>query len=99
MSNLLLFLLLFFVSCRSYNDVLIEFKEDGSVIHTPVYRELPDRQQGSGMGMSPHLRLGPRGGSTVLRPDTPTIHRAPPANSGSNGIPIDIPPEIGRAHV
>lgn len=91
MSNLLIGLLLFFMSCASYhNDVLIEFKEDGSVIETPVFRE---RQQGSGLGINPHLRLGPHGNGSVIRPETPTVHRPPPPNNGEVGVPVDIPPD------
>lgn len=93
MSDLLLFFLLALVSCSSYNDVLIEFKEDGSVIETPVYREPRDRQQGSGMGMNPHMRMGPGGRGTVTRPDTPSVHVPPPLNDGSVGTPIVIAPD------
>ncbi len=91
MSNL--FLLLILMSCRSYNDVLIEFKEDGSIIETPVYREPRDRQQGSGMGMTPHMRVGPGNGGTVTRPDPSSVHVPPPLNNGSVGTPIVIAPD------
>lgn len=96
MSNLLLGLLLFFLSCSSfhgYNDILIEFKEDGSITETPIYREPHERQQGSGLGITPHMRLGPGGNGSIHVPTIPDVHAPPPANNGQAGNPIDLPPD------
>ncbi len=98
MSNILLGLLLFFLSCSSYhapNDILIEFKEDGTVTETAVYRPFlgKEKQQGSGMGLDVDMRLGPGGGNTVHRPTPNSPHNPPAPNNGEPGVPVDIPPE------
>lgn len=112
----LLFLLLFLLGCTHYGehsecDGRIDFKEDSSEcipIGDPRY--LPadsQRQQGSGLGMSPHMRLSPNdrggggggvtgsggGGGTVTLPDLPPPFQPPPLNNGENGVPIVIAPD------
>lgn len=95
MSNVFLVVLFILVSCRSHrapNDILIEFKENGDIIETPVYRE-PAREQGSGFGLTPHMRLGPGNGDIVDRPLPLKPHTPPPLNDGANGVPIDLDPD------
>jgi hypothetical protein len=96
-------LLLSLAGCSSHHGEPVcvgreDFKEGGSVEcvnpgdprYTPFDRQ---RQQGSGMGMYPHLRLGPNGNRTVIRPDPVLPYSPPPLNNGQAGVPIDIPPD------
>ncbi len=50
-------------------------------------------QQGSGMGITPHLFLGPGRGRVVSPPATPGVHDPPPLNNGQAGVPVDLPPD------
>ncbi len=97
-----LFLLLFFMSCTHYNDHVecdgrIDYKENNfECVSIGDPRYLPAdrlRQQGSGLGLKPHMRLGPNGGNTVTRPDLPSPFQPPPLNNGENGVPIGIEPD------
>lgn len=98
-----IFLLLFVAACASYReaphvdcDGRIDFKENyvNECVSIGDPRYLPsdsERQQGSGLGLTPHMRLGPGGNSTTLLPDVPPPFSPPPLNNGQNGVPNDIP--------
>lgn len=51
-------------------------------------------QQGSGMGLTPHMFLGPGRGRVVSPPAVPGVHNPPPLNSGQQGTPVDLPPDV-----
>ncbi len=90
MSDLILFLLLFFLCAPAWGvRTLIEFKEDGQVLHWQV----PEEETGSGFGMRMHMWLGPNGRNLVHVPDPVSPHTRPPLNNGQSGVPVDIPPD------
>lgn len=89
LSVFLLFILMLVSPQRKVVDVVTVWYEDGSVIDYPIY----EGEQGSGIGITPHMRLGPRtGDGLITRPDPPDVH-TPPPNDGENGIPVDLPPD------
>lgn len=77
-------------------DCLTTMPGDAPIPGTPHYEALlgfiePD--QGSGIGIRPHLWLGPNNNRVVSPPNPPGTHTPPPVNSGEAGVPVDLPPD------